>query len=288
MTVRSFAKINLGLEIVGRRADGYHDIRTLFQTVTLADELDLEPAPDGDIAVSGDDPDIAWDRTNLVDRAARRLRDETGAARGARITVRKTVPAGRGLGGGSSNAAATLLALDRLWDLNLGPDGLAPMARGLGADVPYFLKGGLCLGEGIGDRLTPLPDLAPRPCLLVFPPYPIPTPSIYAGVDASLTSPGKVSKIERFLESGDFGLLENDLERVIFRAHPELERWTRFFRERGALVSQVSGSGSAVYGMFPDAASAEAARRRLPGTPDARLAATLPREQYWAQLGAGA
>lgn len=288
MTVRSFAKINLGLEIVAKRPDGYHDIRTLFQTISLADELAVEPAPDGVFELAGDDPSIAWDRTNLVDRAARRLRQAGGTSAGARIAVRKAVPAGRGLGGGSSNAAATLLALDRLWGLGLGPARLAPLATELGADVPFFLKGGLCLGEGIGDRLTPLPDLAPLPCLLVFPPYPIPTPSVYAGVDASLTSPGKVSKIERFLESGDFGLLENDLERVIFRAHPELERWTSFFREQGALISQVSGSGSAVYGLFPDAASAEAARRRLPGTPDARLAATLPREHYWAQLGAGA
>jgi len=288
MTVRSFAKINLGLEIVGRRPDGYHDIRTLFQTVTLADELDIAPAPDGRFELSGDDPSIAWDASNLVARAARLLRAETGTGRGARTAVRKTVPAGRGLGGGSSNAAAALVALDRFWDLGLGTARLAPLAGRLGADVPFFLHGGLCLGEGIGDRLTPLPDLAPLPCLFVVPPYPIPTPSIYAGVDPALTSPGKVSKIERFLGSGDFGLLENDLERVIFRAHPELERWTCFFRERGALVSQVSGSGSAVYGLFPDTASAEAARRRLPDGTDARFAATLPRESYWAQLGAGA
>ncbi len=288
MTVRSFAKINLGLEIVRKRPDGYHDIRTLFQTVSLADELELEPGPEGTLELSGDDPIIAWDGTNLIHRAARLLREGREAARGVRIAVRKRIPAGRGLGGGSSNAAAALLALDRMWGLGLGPGGLAPLARSLGADVPFFLKGGLCLGEEIGDRLTPLPDLAPLACLFVFPPFSIPTPSIYAGVEASLTSPGKVSRIERFLESGDFGLLENDLERVIFRAYPELERWTGFFRERGALLSQVSGSGSAVYGLFPDPASAEAARRRLPGTTDARLAATLPRESYWAQLGAGA
>lgn len=288
MTVRSFAKINLGLEIVGKRPDGYHDIRTLFQTVTLHDEIDLEPGPPGAIALEGDDPSIAWDRTNLVDRAARKLMDRAERTVGARIAVRKSVPAGRGLGGGSSNAAATLLGLREMWGLSLGEDELAGLARGLGADVPFFLKGGLCLGEGIGDALTPLSDLNPLPCLLIFPPFPIPTPLIYAGVDASLTSPGKISKIVRFLESGDFGLLENDLERVIFRAHPELERWTGFLREAGALVAQVSGSGSAVYGIFPDAAGAEAARRRLPGTTEARLAATLPRRGYWAQLGAGA
>jgi 4-diphosphocytidyl-2-C-methyl-D-erythritol kinase len=288
MIVKSFAKINLGLEIVGKRPDGYHDIRTLFQTVSLSDELDFEPAPNGVLDISGDDPSIAWDRTNLVLRAARLLHGASGVARGARIAVRKAIPAGRGLGGGSSNAAATLLALNGMWGLGLGPVELARLSRSLGADVPFFLKGGLCLGEEIGDRLTPLPDLAPLPCLFLFPAFPISTPSIYAGLEPSLTSPAKDSKIMRFLESGDFGLLENDLERVIFRGHPELARWTSFFREQGALVSQVSGSGSAVYGLFPDTASAEAARWKLPGTADARLAATLPRESYWAQLGAGA
>jgi 4-diphosphocytidyl-2-C-methyl-D-erythritol kinase len=288
MRIKSFAKINLGLEIIGRRADGYHDIRTLFQTISLADELEFEPAPDGVLALAGDDPSVAWDGTNLVHRAARLLRGRTRTEAGVRIVVRKRIPAGRGLGGGSSNAAATLLALNRLWRLGLEAPDLAPLAGTLGADVPFFLQGGLCLGEGIGDRLTPLEDLAPLACLLVFPPYPIATPSVYAGVDAALTSPGKVSKIERFLGSGDFGILENDLERVIFPAHPDLERWTDLFREAGALVSQVSGSGSAVYGLFPDAAGAEAARRRLPGETDARSAATLPRESYWAQLNAGA
>jgi len=288
MTVKSFAKINLGLEVVGERPDGYHDIRTLFQTVSLADELEFEPAPAGDIRVDGDDPSVAWDETNLVHRAARLLREVSGAGPGARITVRKSVPPGRGLGGGSSNAAATLIALDRLWKTGLGAAELAGLALRLGADVPYFLHGGLCLGEGVGERLTRLPDLAPLPCLFIFPPYPIRTAAIYAGLGPTLTSEGKVSKIMRFLESGDFGLLENDLERVIFRAHPELERWKTFFRERGALVAQVSGSGSAVYGLFADAESAREAQRKLPGATDARLAATLPREGYRAEIGAGA
>jgi len=288
MTVKSFAKINLGLEVVGERPDGYHDIRTLFQTVSLADELEIEPAPAGVIRVDGDDPAVAWDETNLVHRAARLLLEARGAGAGARITVRKSVPAGKGLGGGSSNAAAALLALNRFWRTALGADELAGLAVRLGADVPFFLHGGLCLGEGVGERLTRLPDLAPLPCLFVFPPFPIRTAAIYAGLGPTLTSEGKISKIMRFLESGDFGLLENDLERVIFRAHPELERWKTFFRERGALVAQVSGSGSAVYGLFADAESAREAQRRLPGTTDARLAATLPREGYWAEIGAGA
>ena len=288
MTARSFAKINLGLEVVGMRPDGYHDIRTLFQTVSLADEMDFEPAPAGVLRVEGDDPSVAWDETNLVHRAAMLLLETGGKGKGARIRVRKSIPAGRGLGGGSSNAAATLLTLNRLWETGLDVGQLAGLALRLGADVPYFLHGGLCLGEGVGERLTRLPDLAPLPCLFVFPPFPIRTAAIYAGVGPTLTSAGKISKIVRFLESGDFGLLENDLERVIFRAHPELESLKTFFRDRGALVAQVSGSGSAVYGLFADAGSALEAQRKLPGTTDARLAATLPREGYWTEIGAGA
>lgn len=164
MIVRAFAKINLGLEIVGKRPDGYHDIRTLFQTVSLGDEIELEAAAGG-LELTGDDPGISWDRTNLVHRAAGLLRERTGSAEGVRIAVRKMIPAGRGLGGGSSDAAATLLALNRMWGLGLGPEEMAPLARKLGADVPFFLEGGLCLGEGIGDRLTPLPDLSPLACL---------------------------------------------------------------------------------------------------------------------------
>jgi 4-diphosphocytidyl-2-C-methyl-D-erythritol kinase len=150
MTVRSFAKINLGIEIVGKRPDGYHDIRTLFQTITLADEIRVEPAPDGALDLSGDDRTVAWDATNLVHRAARLLRERTGVAAGARITVSKMVPAGRGLGGGSSNAAATLLALNVLWGLGLDAGGLAPLARGLGADVPFFSKAGSAWGRASG------------------------------------------------------------------------------------------------------------------------------------------
>ena len=287
MTVRSFAKINLGLEIVGRRADGYHDIRTLFQTVTLADELSFEAGPDGSLRLEGDDPSVAWDETNLILRAARRLQDVAGSRRGAFIRVKKAVPAGRGLGGGSSNAAVTLLALNKLWNLRLGLEELSRAAGRLGADVPYFLHGGLCLGEGVGDRLTTLPDLTPLACLLIFPPFAIPTAGVYAAVRPSLTSADNVSKMKRFLESGDFGLLENDLERVVFKVHPELEGWTKLLLEQWAVLSRLSGSGSAVYGLFPDAARAREAQRRGFGASAACLAETLPREQYWMRLGAG-
>lgn len=288
MKVKSFAKINLGLEIVRKRPDGYHDIRTLFQSVDLADTIEIEPATDGLIRLEGDDPAIAWDETNLVHRAARLLRERTGVRAGARIRVAKAVPPGKGLGGGSSNAAMTLLALDRLWSLGLEPGTLAELALALGSDVPYFLQGGLCLGESRGEALRRLDDFPPLPCVLVFPPYPIPTAGIYAGVEPSLTSGAKDSKIVRFLETGDFGLLANDLERVIFRRHPELEDFKKFFRDQGALLSLVTGSGSAVFGLFPEREKAREALDRLRGRSEARLVETLPREAYRTEVGAGA
>ena len=140
------------------------------------------------------------------------------------MRVTKNIPAGRGLGGGSGNAAATLHALNTYWSLGLGEEELVGMGRRLGADVPFFLYGGLCLGEERGDVLTPLDDLGPLSCLLGFPPFAILTASIYEGVAPSLTSENKVSKIMRFLKTGDFGLLENQLETVIFHSrefHPE-------------------------------------------------------------------
>ncbi|HYA49140.1 MAG TPA: 4-(cytidine 5'-diphospho)-2-C-methyl-D-erythritol kinase, partial [Burkholderiales bacterium] len=250
MRLRSCAKVNLGLEVVRKRSDGYHDIRTLFQSIDLADRIELEPTADGRIRLEGDDPSIAWDETNLVHRAARLVRERSGTEAGAFIRVSKAVPAGRGLGGGSANAAITLYGLNRLWSAGLGPGDLAGLALRLGSDVPYFLRGGLCLGESRGEALTPLADLARLPCVLAFPAYPIPTAEVYAGVGPSLTSEGKDSKIMRFLETGDLGLLENVLEHVILRRHPELEDLKRFFRGRGATLSLVTGSGSAVFGLF--------------------------------------
>jgi len=287
MRLSSFAKINLGLEIVRRRPDGYHDIRTLFQSVELADRIELEPTADGRVRLEGDDPSVPWDETNLVHRAARLIRKSSRTAAGVFIRVSKMVPPGKGLGGGSSNAAMTLYGLNLLWSAGLGAEALAGLALRLGSDVPFFLRGGLCLGESRGEALTELPDLPRLPCVLALPRYPIPTAEIYAGVGPSLTSEGKDSKIMRFLETGDFGLLENALEHVILRRHPELEDLKRFFRDRGAKLSLVTGSGSAVVGLFSGKDQARAAMDELRGRSEARLVETLSREEYWAHIGAG-
>lgn len=287
MVVRACAKINLGLEVVGKRPDGYHDILTLFQAVTLSDELEVTSSDGAELALRGDDPEVPWDETNLVHRAAVALRGRSGASRGAAIAVRKRVPPGRGLGGGSSDGAATLLALDELWGTGWGPGRLAELARGLGADVPYFLAGGLCLGRGRGDELEPLPDLPVLFAVLALPPFPVATAGVYRAFPAALTSGGKDSRIMRFLGAGDFGLLENGLETVLFRSYPQLAELKRLFLGRGALCSMVSGSGSAVYGLFRDRAEAESARAAVPSAVPAVLVETLSRERYWAGFHAG-
>lgn len=287
MKIRSFAKINLGLEIVRKRADGYHDIRTLFQSISLFDELEFRPATDGRFSLTGSDPSVPWDETNLVHRAADLIRRRSGITEGLAVRVTKNIPAGRGLGGGSGNAAATLMALNQYWSLELALEDLADMGRKLGADVPFFLHGGLCLGEKRGDELTELEDIEPKSCLLGFPPYPIRTASIYDGIPPILTSKGKVSKIMRFLKTDDFGLLENQLETVIFQAHPELEEWKTFFERGGALLSLVSGSGSAVFGLFEDREQAHSALGRIGTRGTARLVDILPREGCRKALDAG-
>jgi 4-diphosphocytidyl-2-C-methyl-D-erythritol kinase len=293
MRIRSFAKINLGIEVLGTRPDGYHDILTLFQSIDLADVLEISELPGGDLVLSGDDPEVPWNGTNLIHRAAALLKEETRCPKNARIAVAKSIPSGKGLGGGSSNAAAALLGLNRLWDLGLGREDLARLGGRLGADVPYFLEGGLCLGEGRGDRLTPLPDLPVASVLLVFPPLQVGTAGIYAAWRPScrevegLTSEDKPSKIRRFLENRDLGLLENRLEETIFRFHPQLEEYKRFFRSRGAAASLVSGTGSAVFGLFTEKAPALEARGLLRERVRTALVATLPALEYARRIRAG-
>ena len=264
MRIEAPAKINLGLEVVRKRSDGYHDIRTLFQGISLFDTLDIEPATGPGIRLEGSDPAVAWDETNLVARAAKALQARAGIAAGAFVRVTKRIPAGAGLGGGSSDAAAALFGLNEVWGTGLSRPELAELGRGLGADVPYFLHGGLCLGEERGDRLTELPDLPPLVLVLVFPPFPVPTALVYRSLSpAALTSERKDSKIVRFLETGEFGLLENRLEETIFRLFPGLKEYPGQLRDAGAELSLVTGSGSAVFGLFRDRAAAERCRADL-------------------------
>lgn len=285
MVVKSYAKINLGLEILGKRPDGYHELRTLFQSISLHDVLDFELTDDPRICLSGDSDTIAWDRTNLIYRAAHLLQQENAVQRGIRVHVHKKIPPGSGLGGGSGNAAVTLQVLNMLWDVDLSRERLMELGAGLGADVPYFFEGGQCLGRGKGEILSPLSDLSPVFLVLVCPNFPISTARIYDAL--ILTSPPKESRITKFLESGDFSLLKNDLEKTVFRLYPQLQRIKRQLSDSEAVVSLISGSGSSVFGLFFEKEKAEKALRGIGGENTALIVKTVSRGDYKKSMSIG-
>ncbi|MDH4270908.1 MAG: 4-(cytidine 5'-diphospho)-2-C-methyl-D-erythritol kinase [Candidatus Aminicenantes bacterium] len=285
MKVRSFAKINLGIEVLKKRRDGYHEIKTLFQTIDLSDTLEFRLLNGREVRLSGTDSTIPWDESNLVFRAARLLQQSFPNAAGVEIRVTKNIPAGRGLGGGSSNAALALVALNNLWRIGLDRPGLQTFARRLGADVPYFLEGGLCLGEGRGDELSPLDDLPVLHCALALPSFPISTADIYGRL--RLTSLDKDSKINRFLARREFGLLENRLEETIFSLYPRLKAIRSSFLQKEAVLSLVSGTGSAVFGLFEERDKAARALAAMESSEPVLLVETLPRGRYWKRTTAG-
>lgn len=282
--IRSCAKINLGIEVLGQRANHYHNIRTLFQAIDFSDVLEFALTSGKEISLSGDDITVPWDETNLILRAARLLKERYPAG-GVAIRVVKNIPAGRGLGGGSSNAAMTLFALNELWSLNLSRGELLAMAAELGADVPFFLEGGLCLGEARGDKVTPLPDLPRLSCVLALPSFPVSTGDIYGRL--RLTSEGKESRINQFLAERELGLLENRLEEAVFSLYPRLKEIKEFFLRRAAVLSLVTGSGSAVFGLYLDEDKATEALSELAAREKALLVETLSREGYWTRVTAG-
>jgi 4-diphosphocytidyl-2-C-methyl-D-erythritol kinase len=285
--IRSYAKVNLGLEVVGKRPDHYHEIRTLFQTVGLFDILEFRRASGHDIELSGTDSTILWGNDNLVYRAASLLWKHSGSGSGISIHVTKNIPAGRGLGGGSSNAAVTLHALNKLWGLNYTRAELALLGCTLGADVPYFLTGGLCLGIGRGDEIKPLQDLPLSYCVLVLPDVSISTADVYANFPTTLTSRGKDSKIIRFLDNPDISGLDNDLEQIVLSSFPQIKAIKSLFRKWKPGLSLMSGSGSAVFGIFQQKQYAEMAFEELKRKYRVSIVETLSREQYWKSLEAG-
>jgi 4-diphosphocytidyl-2-C-methyl-D-erythritol kinase len=279
IALRSYAKINLGLEITGRRADGYHTLRTLFQTIDLSDDLELRETRLPRIRLSGDDPRVPWNDSNTIARACRLVYENFPLRRGFDIAVRKNIPPGAGLGGGSGNAAVMLLFLDRYFNLHIPPRQLNEMAAGLGADVPFFLRGGTALGEGIGEELTRVPALRPRPVALCLPPLSVSTALVFSRL--RLTKAGFPSKIQLFLRKGDFSILTNELENAAFELFPEIRDIKEKMSRGGCGFVQMTGSGSAVFG-FGHAQHLSALARRLPGT---ILTRTISRKYYQESIG---
>lgn len=271
------AKVNLSLEVLGRRADGYHDLRSVMVPISLADELEVRLAPAPGIRVAVDGADLPCGPDNLVHRAAARFLETLrgpGAldrAPGVDIRLVKRIPVGAGLGGGSSDAAGTLLALDRLLDARLGEAGLAAIGLELGADVPFFVHGRPALATGIGERLAPLDGLPTLWLVLVNPGFQVSTAWVFrefaaaAASGARLTPPGSQSTIDRFLQGSALAGVEfrNDLESVTLRAYPVLEALKGELSASGAVATLMSGSGPTVFGIFLDEPAARAAEGRL-------------------------
>jgi 4-diphosphocytidyl-2-C-methyl-D-erythritol kinase len=272
LRLRAHAKVNLALEVLGTRSDGYHELRTLFQTISLHDDVVLRPRASG-ITVTCDHPQVPLDGTNLAVRAARELQRFAGVKRGVEIRITKRIPVAGGLGGGSSDAAAVLMGLDRLWKVGLGPAGLHPLARRLGADVPYFLVGGTTLGLARGDEVYPLWRQVLAEVVVVDPERPVSTAAVFRRLDAGLTPREETNRIFRFISSDlagqgtAFPILSNDLERPALEEAPDLAARVSLIRgilvREGALMASLSGSGASYFGLFDDPGRARAAQARL-------------------------
>jgi len=264
---RAPAKLNLYLRVLGTRPDGYHEIETLFERIDLADELTFEPA--GTLSLTCSDPSLSCGEDNLVIRAARALQEATGTKAGARIHLTKRIPVAAGLGGGSSDAAATLLGLHELWGLHLEHGQLLALAAGLGSDVPVFLLDApFAIGRGRGERCEPVAAGPPLAHLLVVPRARLSTTDVYEGAQFSLTAPKpSITMILHALSNGSLGELAtglwNDLQPEAIRRCPSIAVILAQLRDHGCLGAGLSGSGPAVFGLCRDLSHAQDLLRGL-------------------------
>ena len=254
LTVHAFAKINLDLRVLGLRPDGYHELRTTFQSIALADRLTFTRVR-GPFQIECDDPAFPGDHTNLIWKAAQRvlaLARRREQPSGVHVRVEKNIPMQAGLGGGSSNGAAALRAFCRLWKVKPTREELHHAAAKLGADVPYFLEGGTVLGFHRGDLLVPLDDIEPAWVVVVVPDFGVSTKDAFAWWDQA-----------RKQRRG--GQDSNDLQPLVAKRHPIVGKLVRTLIKEGAFHASLSGSGSAVFGVFSRRADAQAAARKLAG-----------------------
>jgi len=256
LTLPAPAKLNLMLHIVGRRADGYHELQTLFQFLDHGDELGFRLRADGEIRLHTELPGVDHD-SNLIVRAARLLQRASGCSLGADITLLKRLPMGGGIGGGSSDAATTLLGLDHLWQLHLGEDQLAALGLTLGADVPVFVRGRAAFAEGVGERLQPV-DL-PEPWFLVIAPQvSVSTAEIFA--DPELTRNTPAITVRSLLAGGG----HNDCQPIVEKRYPEVRNALSLLNK--FVPASMTGTGACVFGSFPNEGEADKVRRQLPDT----------------------
>ncbi|HXN64816.1 MAG TPA: 4-(cytidine 5'-diphospho)-2-C-methyl-D-erythritol kinase [Candidatus Acidoferrales bacterium] len=290
----AFAKINLRLHVLGARPDGYHELRTVFQAISLRDtlELEIQRTPRIDLIIQGDRTLAAEGASNnLVYRALAAARKELQLRHGVRATLTKRIPVGRGLGGGSSDAATALTGLAHLAKKNIAPHRLIEIGSSLGADVPFFLFGGRALGIGRGDEIYPLPDGVRQTVLVVSPrDIAVRTADAYGWLRSGLTKSGAASTLSSFCalcwssqESGTW----NDFEAAVFPRHSRLRNIKRNLLRAGAAEASLAGSGSAVFALFRSPAQARRAAQAFPSD-QTFICSTLSRGEYCrAQCGRG-
>lgn len=271
MKIRAPAKINLGLRVVGKRVDGYHLLDTILVPVSLYDEIYITKSvrkgrsSTPKLIITCDNPAVPSDEENIVFRAADLIIKENSIDEPLRIHIKKRIPVGAGLGGGSSDAAATLIAMNSLFRLNYSNRQLKNRAYSLGADVPFFIGGMPARARGIGERLTPIQSLPWKWAVIIYPGFPVATAWVYRNFQATLTKPMANTSIISPLKKrfGQRRLLVNDLETVTLARYPRIEFLKQTLIAEGAAGALMSGSGSAVFGLFDSRGIAARALSRL-------------------------
>lgn len=282
----SFAKINLHLQVIGRRADGFHDLCTVFQTVSLHDTIKITPATEVHMTCS--DPAIPVGEKNLLVRAANAFKERFNVGKGACIHLDKVIPAPGGLGGGSSNAAVVLLALRKLWCVDADIDELHDVAEDLGSDIPFFLYGGTALGMGRGEVVEPIEDFCEKYVLIVTPDVAVATREAFRRLNVRGLTKQESERILRIcrsdLESADFKYtaFKNDFETSVFAAYPEVERVKHTLLDLGADRAMLSGSGGSVFAVFDKEETRQTAMKALDDEVNWRkfAVATISRKEY--------
>ncbi|MDR7857584.1 4-(cytidine 5'-diphospho)-2-C-methyl-D-erythritol kinase [Tissierella sp.] len=253
--IDSYGKINLGLDVLYKREDGYHEINTIMQQISLKDTLTIREIKE-DIVLGSNDENLPLDSTNLVYRAWKILQEKTGINKGIEINIHKRIPIAAGLGGGSSNAAAILKGLNDLWKLNLREEELMELGVQIGADVPYCIMGGTALAEGIGEKLTRLKSFSGKLVLLANPGIEVSSAKVYNNLKLQNNPQLDMKKMLSSLANDDLKSVANNMvnvmEEVVIEEHPIILEIKNEMKKWGALGSLMSGSGSTVFGLFDD------------------------------------
>ena len=272
MQLRAFAKINLGLDVLRRREDGYHEVKMIMQTVRMYDQIELKKLSGDEIRVKTNLYYLPANENNLVYKAAKLLKDEFSIDQGVAIDLKKFIPVAAGMAGGSTDAAAVLFGMNRMFQLGLDQQGLMDRGVKIGADVPYCIMRGTALAEGIGEKLTPLPPMPKCWILIAKPAISVSTKFVYENLHANDLKAEDHPDVDGMLEAlksqdlkGITSRMDNGnvLERVTVTAYPVIAQIKDFMRSQGALNAMMSGSGPTVFGIFDNAAAAKRAYQKL-------------------------